>query len=271
MTATDTGGGGGRAVTGEQFNVDGATAIVTGSSRGIGRAIAERFASEGADVVVSSRDRDHVDPVAAAIDERDGGRALAVECDVRDRDAVEAMVAATATEFGGVDVLVNNAGAAFVAPFEEITPNGWQAILDVNLTGTYHCSQAAGAEMREAGGGRIVNVASVAGIRGSPGATHYAAAKAGVVNLTRSLAAEWAADGVRVNSVAPGFVATPGVASKMGVTADDVDRSDVDRQVGLPEEVADAVQFLASPASSYVVGETLVVKGTPRLETWPDD
>lgn len=251
-------------MTTDQFSVAGQTAVVTGSSSGIGRTIVERFADDGADVVVSSRERAHVDPVAEAINDRDGGRALAVECDVRDRDAVEAMVAATATEFGGVDVLVNNAGASFVAPFSDISENGWKTIVDVNLHGTYHCSQAAGAYMREHGGGAIVNVSSVAGLHGAPTMSHYGAAKAGVVNLTTSLGTEWADDGVRVNCVAPGFVATPGVAAQMGVEADDVDREDVARRIGTPEEVADVVQFLASPAASYLVGETVTVAGVPQ-------
>jgi len=257
-------------MTTDQFSVAGRTAVVTGSSSGIGRTIAERFADDGADVVVSSRDQDNVDPVAATINDREGGRALAVECDVRDRDAVEAMIRATEGEFGSVDILVNNAGASFIAPFKDISENGWETILDINLTGTFHCSQAAGAVMRENGGGHIVNIASVAGIRGSPEMSHYGAAKAGVVNLTTTLAAEWATEGVRVNCVAPGFVATPGVASQMGVSADDIDRAEVNRRIGTTEEIADTAQFLASEASSYVVGETITVAGKPRITESPE-
>ena len=257
-------------MTTDQFSVAGRTAIVTGASGGIGKVVAERFAADGADVVVCSREQEHVDPVAAGIDAESGaddeghGRSLAVECDVRDREAVDALVEATVDEFGGVDVLVNNAGASFVAPFSDISENGWKTIVDVNLHGTYHCSQAAGAYMREHGGGAIVNVSSVAGLHGAPTMSHYGAAKAGVVNLTTSLGTEWADDGVRVNCVAPGFVATPGVAAQMGVEADDVDREDVARRIGTPEEVADVVQFLASPAASYLVGETVTVAGVPQ-------
>jgi 3-oxoacyl-[acyl-carrier protein] reductase len=254
-----------------QFAVDGDTAIVTGSSSGIGRAIAERFAADGVDVVVCSREQDNVDPVAEGInDDVDvPGRAIAVECDVTDRDAVEALVEATVEEFGGVDVLVNNAGASFMANFDDISPNGWKTILDINLTGTYHCCQAAGEELKD-GGGQVVNFSSVAGQQGAPWMSHYAAAKAGIENLTTTLAFEWAEDDVRVNCVAPGFVATPGVASQMGVTADELDRDDVDRRIGTSEEIADVTQFLASRASSYLTGETITARGTPDIMETPE-
>lgn len=247
------------------FSVEDQSTIVTGASRGIGRAIAERFAAGGANVVVSSRDIDHVGPVAEHINEEDGysGDALARECDVRDRDSVREMVDATAEEFGSVDVLINNAGASFMAPFEEISANGWDTIVDINLNGTYHCSQEAGEHMRENGGGVIINVSSVAGQDGSPLMSHYGAAKAGIINLTTSLAAEWAEHDVRVNCIAPGFVATPGVAEQMGVEADEVNVDEVDRQVGKSDEIAAIAQFLASPASSYMVGETVTAKGVP--------
>jgi len=243
------------------------TAVVTGASSGIGRAIAERFAADGADVVVCSREQDNVDPVAEGIRE-DGGSALAVECDVTDRDAVDALVEATVEEFGGLDVLVNNAGASFVAGFDDISPNGWDTIMDVNLGGTYHCTHAAADHLKD-GGGAVVNVASVAGQEGAPYMSHYAAAKAAIINLTRTLAIEWAGDDVRVNCIAPGFVATPGLEAQMGVSADDVDRGEVDRRIGVSEEIADAVRFLASPAASFVVGETLTAGGVPRGEEVP--
>jgi NAD(P)-dependent dehydrogenase (short-subunit alcohol dehydrogenase family) len=257
-------------VTTDRFSVEGKTAVVTGASSGIGRVVAEQFAAVGADVVVCSREQENVDPVAEGIADSDRpGRALAVECDVTDRDAVEALVAATVEEFGGVDVLVNNAGASFMAGFDDVSPNGWQRILAINLTGTYHCTQAAGEHLKE-GGGAVVNVASVAGQQGAPYMSHYGAAKAGVVNLTRSLAYEWAGDGVRVNCVAPGFVATPGLEAQMGISADEIEREDVERRVGTSEEVADVVQFLASPAASYLVGETVAAAGVPDVLESPD-
>lgn len=254
----------------QQFSVDGSTAIVTGSSGGIGKAIAERFAADGVDVVLCSREQENVEPVAEAIMESDReGRALGVECDVTDRDAVEALVATTVEEFGGLDVLVNNAGASFMANFDGISPNGWNKIVDINLTGTYHCTQAAAEHLKD-GGGSVINLSSEAGQDGAPYMSHYAAAKAGVITLTTTLAHEWAAEGVRVNCIAPGYVATPGVASQMGVTAEEINRDDVDRTIGLSEEIADIAQFLASPASSYVVGETIRAAGVPDIMKTPD-
>ncbi|WP_226007519.1 SDR family NAD(P)-dependent oxidoreductase [Natrinema salinisoli] len=250
----------------DQFSVDGETAIVTGSSSGIGKSIAERFAEDGVDVVVCSREQDNVDPVAEAINESDSpGRALAVECDVTDRDAVDALVEATVEEFGGLDVLVNNAGASFMADFDDISPNGWKTIIDININGTYHCTHAA-AEYLKDGGGSVINLASVAGQRGSPLMSPYGAAKAAVINLTTTLSYEWAHDDVRVNCIAPGFVATPGVESQMGVSADNIDRDDVARRIGTVEEIADVTQFLASPASSYLVGETITAQGVPQID-----
>jgi NAD(P)-dependent dehydrogenase (short-subunit alcohol dehydrogenase family) len=259
------------AVTVEQFGVGDRTAIVTGASSGIGRTIAERFTDDGANVVVCSREQENVDPVADAIADSDcEGEALAVECDVTDRTAVEALVEATVEEFGGVDVLVNNAGASFMAQFEELSENGWETIVDINLHGTFHCTQVAGERMREDGGGTVINLASVAGQQGSPLMSHYGAAKAAVINLTSTLAYEWAGDDVRVNCIAPGFVATPGVESQMGVSADDLDREDVERRIGTSEEIADVAQFLASPAASYVVGETITAQGVPPILETPD-
>jgi 3-oxoacyl-[acyl-carrier protein] reductase len=256
-------------MTTEQFSVEGTTALVTGASSGIGRTIAERFAGDGANVVVCSREQENVEPVAEGI-EQSGGTALAVECDVRERDSVEALVEATVEEFGSIDCLVNNAGASFMANFEGISENGWKTIVDINLHGTYHCTQAAGEVMREAGGGTVINFASVAGQEGAPYMSHYAAAKAGVINLTSTLAFEWAGEGIRVNCIAPGFVATPGVESQMGVTADDIDRDEVDRKIGTSAEIADIAQFLASPASSYITGETVTARGVPDIMESPE-
>jgi NAD(P)-dependent dehydrogenase (short-subunit alcohol dehydrogenase family) len=257
-------------MTTDQFSVADRTAIVTGASSGIGRSIAERFAADGADVTICSREQANVDPVADGINEGDGGRALAVECDVRDPEAVGAMIEATVEEFGDLDTLVNNAGASFMATFQDISENGWKTIVDINLHGTYHCSQLAGEHMREHDGGVIVNMASVAGQFGAAYMSHYGAAKAAVINLTKTLAWEWAGDGIRVNCIAPGFVATPGVAEQMGVEAEDIDRETVDKRIGTVEEIADLTQFLVSPAASYLVGETVIAAGKPRLETAPE-
>ncbi|MDG5758985.1 glucose 1-dehydrogenase [Natronococcus sp. A-GB1] len=254
----------------DQFGVDGDVAIVTGASSGIGAAIAKGFADDGVDVVICSREQENVDPVAEEIEESDRpGSALPVECDVTDRDAVDALVEATVEEFGGLDVLVNNAGASFMASFDDISENGWKTIVDINVHGTYHCTQAAAEQLKD-GGGIVINLASVAGQLGSPYMSHYGAAKAAVVNLTTTLSYEWASEGVRVNCIAPGFVATKGVENQMGISADEVDRTEVKRRMGTVDEIADLAQFLASPASSYIVGETITAQGVPRVEESPE-
>jgi NAD(P)-dependent dehydrogenase (short-subunit alcohol dehydrogenase family) len=259
---------GGATVT-ERFSVDGQTAVVTGGTKGIGRAIAERFVAEGADVAICARTAEEVDDAAQALDDGPGGRAIGRTCDVRDRAAVEALVDAAAEAFGSVDCLVNNAGASFMAGFEDISENGWQSIVDVNLTGTYNCTQAAHEHLAD-GGGTVINFASVAGEQGAPYMSHYGAAKAAISNLTSTLGYEWAGDGIRVNCIAPGYVATPGVASQMGVEPGEIDRADIDRNVGLSEEIADVAQFLASDASTFLVGETVTARGVPNIEETPD-
>lgn len=251
-----------------RFSVEGQTAVVTGSSQGIGAVTAKQFAAEGADVVVTSRSPEEIDAVAAEINDSDRpGEAIAVECDVRDRAAVDALLEATVEEFGRIDAMINNAGASFMADFDDISENGWKTIVDINLHGTFHCSQLAGQRMQtQDGGGTIVNLASIAGTMGSKYMSHYGAAKAAVVNLTTSLSAAYADHDIRVNCVAPGLVGTEGVASQMGIDPADVDRSEVAKEMGLPAEIADIVQFLASDASSYVVGETITAQGVPPLE-----
>ena len=251
------------------FDVAEKTAIVTGASQGIGRTVAETLATGGADVAICSRSQDRVDPVAEAINgDPDAGDCLAVECNVRDREAVEAFVEATVEELGGVDILVNNAGGEFVAAFDDISPNGWESIIDLNLTGTFHCTQVAGEAMRSEGddpGGVVINVSSVNGQHAAPNESHYSAAKAAVIRLTETLSVEWASHGIRVNCVAPGLVQTPGVAETLGIDESDMPpRGEVDRRIGHTEDIADVVQFLASPAAAFVNGETYTVKGVPR-------
>ncbi|PSP73673.1 3-oxoacyl-ACP reductase [Halobacteriales archaeon QS_3_64_16] len=291
----------------DRFSVAGQTVMITGASGGIGREIAERFASEGANVAICSRSAEDVERVADGINDRadeaaggegtgERGRAIALECDVTDREAVETFVEGVVEEFGTIDCLINNAGASFMSSFDDISQNGWETIVDINLHGTYRCTQAAGPYLRESeaegeegreeddgdgdsdgnggrqagSGGTVINLASVAGQAGSPYMSHYGAAKAGIVNLTTTLSYEWAEENVRVNCIAPGFVATPGVESQMGVSAGEIDRGKVARRIGTSEEIADIAQFLASPASSYLVGETITAQGVPRIEESPD-
>ena len=246
-----------------KFDIDGSSAIVTGASSGIGRRIAEGFAAQGVDTTICSREQDNVDPVAEEINDGDApGRVLPIECDVRDRDSVESMVETTVEEFGGLDVLVNNAGAVFKCDFNDLSENGWKTIVDINLHGVFNCTHAAREALQD-GGGSVINISSVRSQEAAPHETHYGAAKAGVNNLTKSLASEWASDGVRVNCVAPGFIATPGAVTAGDTDPADIDRSEVDRKTGTTAEIADVVEFLASPAASFIAGEILTVRGVP--------
>jgi NAD(P)-dependent dehydrogenase (short-subunit alcohol dehydrogenase family) len=249
-----------------QFSVADRTAIVTGGSSGIGRTIAEQFVADGANVVICSREQGHVDSVATDITaENPPGAVHPVECDVRDRDAVDALVEATVETFGTVDILINNAGANFYSDFDDISPNGWETIVDINLTGTVNCLQAVAKEMRAAGGGAVVNLSSFVTHFPSPKQSHYGAAKAAVSHLTGTVAYEWADDDIRVNAVAPGVVLTPGVEHVLDKDVAAVpNRETVDRQIGYPEEIADLVQFLASPAASYMTGEVVDIRGVPQ-------
>ncbi|MFB6300541.1 MAG: SDR family NAD(P)-dependent oxidoreductase [Halobacteriales archaeon] len=252
----------------DQFNVNGMRTVVTGSSRGIGRAIAEQFGADGADVVVCApaSEREDLEAAASAI-KAAGGRARAVTCDVTDRDAVVDLLAATEEAFGGVDVLVNNVGGGRIAPFESVSPTDWQEIMDLNLTGTVNCTQLLGEAIR-ADGGAIINIASGAGLQGFPGESAYSAAKAAVIRLTETIAFEWAYDNVRVNCIAPGLISTSLSQEQPMPVPDpeDIDRDRVARRYGRPDEIADAAQYLASPAASFVTGRTLFVGGVPRLE-----
>jgi NAD(P)-dependent dehydrogenase (short-subunit alcohol dehydrogenase family) len=250
----------------DAFDIDGSTAVVTGSSSGIGQAIVERFAQQGVDVVVTSRELDNVEPVADAINGGDSeGRALPIACDIRDWEAIESLIEETSEVLGPIDIWINNAGASFVAPFEDISQNGWETIVDINLNGTYNCTQLVGEQMRSNDGGTIINISSVAARDGAPEMIHYAAAKSGMNNLTRTLAYEWAEYDIRINGIMPGLIATQGLQSQEGIGAEDIDRSSVNREIGLPDEIATVTQFLASPAASFMQGTTVVAEGIPRI------
>lgn len=258
-------------MTNPNFSIDGSTAIVTGASSGIGEQIARQFTERGVDTVICSRSQANVDAVEKSIDRSNhSGEVLAIECDVRDEEAVEAMIAETVDEFGGLDILVNNAGAVFRCPFDDLSKNAWETIVDINLHGIYNCTHASRTALKDSGG-YVINISSVAGSTTSPERAHYAAAKAGVNNLTKTLATEWAEEGVRVNCVAPGYVATSDAVTVGDVDPDTIDRTEIDRRIGTTEEIADLVEFLASSASSFIVGETVTAKGVPTPTPSPEN
>jgi len=246
--------------------LDGKTVIVTGAARGLGREYAERMASEGA-AIVAGDVRDCADTVAAIINA--GGRAASVTLDVTDMDSCTAMAETAVSEFGKIDVLVNNAalyGGLTGGRFETLDPAEWQQVLDVNITGVWNCCKAVIGPIREAGtGASIINIASLAAVYGLPFSLHYAMSKAAVIGMTRSLARELGRDWVRVNAVAPSAVMTEGTEEFFG---DKLDRAkDIIAQgqtlqrnleVG---DLAGTIVYLASDASNYVTGQTIMVDG----------
>ena len=243
------------------FDLSGRIALVTGASRGIGEAIARLLAQHGAEVVVSSRKLDSCEAVAAQIREG-GGKAHALACHIGDMGQIESLYDAIAARFGRLDILVNNAATnPYYGHILDTDPGVFEKTVDVNIRGYFFMSVAAGRLMRDSGGGAIVNVASVAGLSGSPGQASYAASKGGIIALTRTLARELAGRGVRVNAVAPGLF-DAGMAQRMDHRAREAQLELLPMgRLGRSEELASAVAFLASDDASYITGQTLVVDG----------
>jgi 3-oxoacyl-[acyl-carrier protein] reductase len=251
------------------FSLEGKTAIVTGGGTGIGKSIAIEFARAGADVALCSRKLEHLEPVVKAIHAL-GRRSFAEAVDVRVEEQVKGMIERTVKEFGRLDVMVNNAGASFRAKPEDISANGWNTVVSINLTGVFLGCKWAARQMMQQGGGAIINIASVAGVYGSTMMSHYGAAKSGVIMLTKELGTAWGKDGVRVNCIAPGPVETEGYIEVLRKTDPDADKTyaKIASRVamgrwGKVEEIAYPCIFLASDASSWVTGTTIVVDGGP--------
>jgi 3-oxoacyl-[acyl-carrier protein] reductase len=237
----------------------GQVALVTGASRGIGAAIAAELAAAGATVVVNyASSPDAAQKVVAAI-EVAGGRAWAQQADVADEEQVEALVKAVLEREGRLDVLVNNAGITRDGLLMRMKTADWQSVIDLNLTGVFLCTRAVSRTMLRARSGRIINITSVVGLMGNPGQANYSAAKAGVIGLTRSSAAEFASRGVTVNAVAPGFIESDMTA---GLEREPILAAIPLGRMGQPGEVASAVRFLAAdPAAAYMTGQVLQVDG----------
>jgi len=249
-----------------QFELKDKVAIITGGGSGIGESIALEFARVGAKVVVGSRKQENLDKVAEEIKSM-GRESLAIATDIRVPEQVDNLIKQTVDRFGKLDILVNNAGASFIVKTEELSPNGWDTIININLKGTFLCSVAAAKVMIPQKSGKIINISSVAGINGSPSMSHYGAAKAGVINFTKTLAVEWAPHNINVNCIAPGMIETEGVRTQ-GVLTDNAVGDTAGRTPlqlpGQPEDIAYCALFLASEASDHISGETMVVKGVSR-------
>lgn len=260
---------------------EGQVVLVSGGGTGIGRAIALELSGLGASVVICSRSMEHLEPTRAEIEEL-GGKVLALTCNIRDEEQVKATIAATLEHFGRLDGLVNNGGGQFLSPAEAISAKGWQAVIETNLTGTFYMARAAMQAWMKAHGGVIINIVAEMW-RGFPNMAHTGAARAGVVNLTQTLAVEWAPFGIRINSVAPGLINSSGlknypppVQAVLPGMVNDIPA----RRMGTESEVAASVAFLLSPAAGFISGETLKVDGAgslyrlqgyviPDHEPWP--
>jgi gluconate 5-dehydrogenase len=248
----------------ELFDLRGRVAIVTGGGSGLGRQIAEALAECGADLVLCARKRERCEEAAAELAGL-GVRALGLGCDVSRVDEIKDVVDRTKAEFGRIDVLVNNSGTGWGAAPEDVPLEGWQKVIDVNLTGAFLFSQAAGRVMIDQGGGKIVNIASVAAFRGAApeamNALPYNASKGGLVALTIDLAVKWARHGIRVNALAPGWFPSD-MSKELLAAGGDLLLSRIPLgRFGGPDDLKGAVAFLASSASDFVTGHTLVVDG----------
>jgi NAD(P)-dependent dehydrogenase (short-subunit alcohol dehydrogenase family) len=244
------------------FSLEGRTAIVTGASGGLGKETALALADVGCDVVIAARNRQALDEVAAAVEQK-GHRCLAVQTDITQAADVQRLVDHTLECFRKVDILVNNAAVAVEKLFVDLTEEEWRRVIDTDLHGTFLCSQAAGRQMIQRGGGRIINVVSVVGLVAVPLLGSYGAAKGGVIQFTRALAAEWARYQITVNALAPGYFVSPMNQERFAdpeILQNTIRRIPMKR-LATYDDLTPALIFLASDAAKYITGQVMVVDG----------
>ncbi|HET7577778.1 MAG TPA: 2,4-dienoyl-CoA reductase [Bacillales bacterium] len=239
--------------------------MVTGGSNGMGKAMAARFAAEGANVVITGRNEDRLADAKKEIEAGSEAGILTVQMDVRDPEGVQKTVQESKKRFGGIHILVNNAAGNFICPAEDLSANGWKAVIDICLNGTWNCTQAVGKEMiAQKTGGVMLNMVATYAWTGAPGVVHSAAAKGGVLALTKSLAIEWGKYGIRVNAIAPGPIENTGGAERLFASEEAVKhikKMNPLGKVGKLDDISEAAAFLVSDQSRYVNGDCMTVDG----------
>jgi len=244
----------------EGLKLTGRVALVTGAAQGIGKAVALLLARNGSDIVVSDINLEKAEETANEINSI-GRKALAVKVDVANWNDVEQMVEVILEKFAKIDILVNNAGITRDKLILRMTDEDWDAVLNVNLKGTFHCTKAVVRHMAKQRSGKIVNIASVVGEMGNAGQANYSASKAGVIGLTKTIAREFAQRGININAIAPGYIETPMTEALPEKAKEELKRLIPMERLGKPEDVAEAVLFLVSEESNYITGQVLNVNG----------
>jgi NAD(P)-dependent dehydrogenase (short-subunit alcohol dehydrogenase family) len=246
-------------------------AVVTGGGTGIGKAISIQFAKLGAKIAIIHRKKEHVETGIREIGEF--GNCIGFQGDLRNFHDVENIFKKIIDKYGKIDILINNAGGQFIAPIEKISPNGFDAVVKTNLYNTFYCCKVVGEFMKKQKYGRIVNVVTIYAIKSAANNAHSGAARAGVINLTRSLALEWAKHNITVNALAPGFVDTKGFKEELMGDKKIIEKLKGEVPLGRfadVQEIADSVTYLSCDAAAYITGQTLVIDGGCVITNWPD-
>ncbi|MDR0270563.1 3-oxoacyl-ACP reductase FabG [Paenibacillus sp.] len=243
------------------MRLEGKIAVITGAAGGIGWAAVRLFLAHGAQVVAADFNAEAGRKLIEELDEEQRQRVCFIKTDVSDEGSVQALIESVITEYGCIDILINNAGITRDAMLSKMTTEQWKQVIDVNLSGVYYCTKYAAPHMTARGQGKIINTSSIVGLQGNLGQTNYAATKAGVIGMTKTWARELGFKGVCVNAVAPGFIATEMVAKMPEKVVSAMSEKVPLRRLGLPEDVAEAYLYLASDAANYVNGAVLEVNG----------